>query len=432
MLFALIVMVMVRLIFFLLFTTFSLAGFAGVVDLQIQESSVLSVKNAPVLPAEDLENIWKKIGVFILNRDAEIDIRMGNYPRLMYMVWHDLVSEDRIRRLTPEVRAELKVPEKHCIKGHGCHSLVAFYLPMSHLIFVDYEKLNDDVISWVYHEIVHAYQYTYRFPRDLIDIVNAAADSKLKYNEIIDYLKFYYESQANWYTLQFTRNEKWLDSGETAFLLAPTSFLKSLLVIPTLGVMLRWSKVEFENFVPKPDQIPGHQGYFQLQQGEQLKFRELLVLRNVFQLFNIGVNFDFDFHKRFSQRIEEAYFGELAFLRQKDGGDQLIFKDLHDQYYSEIFFSVAIKMKKCDVAIDQILSGVSPLLNWLTGKIDRGDCLVRFWNLTTKPELQKSYEKIYVEGSQGRFFHAGGEGSGGPALLIEPSLFMHPQLLVDP
>lgn len=421
---------MLRVSVLFLILIFINAGQAASKDLfQLAESQLTSLHRAPVISNEDVEKIWMKIGKYVIEKTNK------RYAKLLYRVWTDLVKKNRIRHFTNDIRNELNISKKFCSYENNCHDLVAVYLPLNHMILIDYSELNDEVITWIYHELVHAYQYTYRLPIDVAKIFEfLIRDNEIKIvpEQAIDFLKFYYEAQANWYTLRFSQNQLWLDSGESSWTLLPTSFVKALIALPTGGATIMAGKTFFDPFFPKIDRIEkSTRGYLHVWRGEQLNFHELLILRNASHFFNTGVNIDLSFHYNFSRKIESAYFGSLPFLMQDDGGDQKLFVEMHDFYYETFLERLSSTFDECENLFAKVMSENAPLLQWLSIDSDYlKTCPIV--DLTIFGSSRNLFADFYAQGSRGRFFHAGGEGSGGPTLKINPLLHLHPQLIVQP
>ena len=359
---------------------------------------------------------------------------MGLIPKnqyyYMYKTWERLTKNKRVLYLTDSLHETLDIPKQFC-HDDKCYDLVAVYLPFVDAMLISDKAAESELQYWVYHELVHAQQYTYRFPLDVMNVMNIVdgidKNIKLKEEDAVDFLKYFYESQANYYVLRMSRNNEWLDYGKSGWSLMPAAMLKGTLAAATLGQSLRLGISFFDNYIPVIDQKHWRQGYLHTQRGEMLEFHELISLRNLRWTFNPSVSFDMGFHKDYSLAIEHAYFGKTPFLLLGDGGDQKVFKKMHDDYYDELIFASSnIVVGECSVLFEKINS-MAPFVAWITlDKSEISSCS-RFDGFA---QLRDRFIDLYMQ-NKNRFFDRGGEGAHGPALRISPNHYQT-QLVIKP
>lgn len=399
---------------------------AAAQEISNQELLVLRASSPEPFTRSELETLGKKI--FSNLREGSSYVKWSQrFIFYLNKTWEGLVARGRILKMNSKMQGNLNIPKHFC--HQKCYDLVAVYLPFVDYLLISDTAKNEDLYLWLFHELVHSYQYTYRLPFDFFNILMATQEQNLKIREadIIDFLKYFYESQANYYTLRLGLDAEWIDYGKSGLSLVPVSFLKGLLAAGTGSLSLTIGNSNFNNWIPKIDNKQWGHGVLHTNQHEKLGFNELIILRKVSWFFNPSTNFDLDWHVDYSRAIESAYFGHLPFLLNEDGGDQIIFKNLHDTYYENIILSTTIDSAECQLLLKEVRGSISPMLGWLTTDASSLEKCRPYRNFVY---ARDSFLKHYLSSDQ-RFFNAGGEGGNGPGLKISPQ-FIQPQLIVKP
>ena len=354
--------------------------------------------------------------------------------------WKILTDAQRIRNLTLEIRQKLGIPQKHCPKENTCYDLVAVYLPISNMILVDYNELNDEAISRVYHELYHAYQYMFRYPLDIGMIFDFTrydekvenSKPELEINEINDYLNFYYESIANWKTLQFTKDKSWLTTSNSEFYSAASGLLKGVVNTFSLNLLSQVSVSSSKKWLSQEyiDEYSTGENAEKSAYSEHsfLRMPDLLVIKDLKHMFTLQNNLDFQFHLNYTGAIESAYFGNHNFLSRRKNGDQNLFSRMHDNVYFKLkrnFKRDLIENENCLKPLARIIySETSPLLSWFsTSSSEFMRCEIynssSFWNARDQLLM------LYLDFND-HFFHNGTKGTGGPMLRIQPQIIVKP------
>lgn len=413
-----------RLFLLVLFVAQSVWAAESVQDVVDQQINALNQSQAQPLPDEKIKKLGDEIFSKIISLVPE--------SQFYYMVktWERLTKNKRVLYLTDTVHSALDIPKRFC-HDDKCYDLVAVYLPFVDVMLVSEKAPESELQYWVYHELVHAQQYTYRLPIDVLNVMNIVdgVDKNITLKEVdaVDFLKYFYESQANYYVLRMSRNAEWLDYGKSGWSLMPAATLKATLAAATLGQSLRIGHSFFDNYIPSVDQKGWRQGHLHTSRGEMLEFHELIALRNLRWTFNPSVSFDMGFHKDYSQAIEHAYFGKTPFLLLADGGDQKVFKKMHDDYYNELIFARNnIVIGECRALFEKINS-MAPFVAWSTLDISEISSCRIFKDFS---QLRDRFVDLYMQ-NKNRFFDKGGEGAHGPALRISPNHYQ-PQLVIKP
>ncbi len=362
-----------------------------------------------------------------------------NYPRsyrtaangfYINETWKRLRADNRIRKLTKELREHLGTPSQYCPTEKSCYDLVALYLPVSNFILIDYTTLNSEVISWVYHEVVHASQYFYRFPLDfgLMHTLNIQDP---------DFLMFYYETQANWHSLMFSENPAWLDHISSNASLILSRVKKSLVEVLTLKKSDETAKNWMTEWMPQEylDNNPIESSFGVVINTTEYQtlfdMPEPFILKDLSQNFTLYDSLDFSFYAEYTDAIEKAYFGDSEFLTKRQNGDQKIFVKFHNNVYHKLkkdYYYGVHKNEKCHAPMQTVINSPSPLVSWFSVSPESfSQCDTYkdsdFWK--HRDDLLKRFLNF-----KNRFFQGGTKGAGGPSLNIHPHI--HPQLIIQP
>ncbi len=379
------------------------------------------------------KTLWNKTdGLFLQTTMAE--------RYYLESAWKILTRSQRIRNLTLDLRQKLGIPKQHCADTGNCYDLVAVYLPISNMILIEYTELNDETIAKVYHELFHAYQYMFRYPLDAgmifdftrFDDSSENSRPELEINEINDFLNFYYESIANWKTLQFTRNQEWLNTSKSEVYLFATGLLKGLVNTFSLKLLSQASDVSSKKWLSQEyfDEYGNEDSVAINVKSEYafLRMPDLLVIKDLNHMFTMQNNLDFQFHLNYTAALENAYFGNENFLKRRKNGDQRLFNRMHDNVYFKLkrsFKRLIAKNKNCLEPLAKIIySQTSPLLSWFsTSPSEFMNCEVysrsSFW------QARDQLLMLYLDFND-HFFQNGTKGTGGPMLRIQPQLIVKP------
>ena len=379
------------------------------VDIRINEERVLSAE--PNLP-DDRFGVIKD---WIHYNQQPIE-----FKSLLRNVWEQLTKDKKIKRLTKEVRVKLSIPENHCVLNNICTPLVAAYLPLSGYIVVDFDNLNEKTAKWFFHELVHAVQYTYRFPIDMSVLFGLTRNNTdlhfIRREDIVDYLRFFYEYQANWYTLRLGESPGFSKASRISIGSAVETGLKFVVAVATYSTATDKGLGYFNSLVPKVDTlVPG--SYIKRIRYE---LNEPLALTGI-NTINPGVNVDFSFFRNLLDLVEGRYFGHLKFLSLSNFGDQLVYKDLNNNFYES-----SLSQTNCYYEQEKFGED-SPFVYWLTKAQDSRSCeryrKLEFWK--DRSAILSLFETSILQHS----YEGGTSGGGGPGLDILP--FVQPQLLID-
>ena len=414
---------MKAIIFAIIVMLFDSLAYAGefsnnMLERQQIELAAINSTEAPSFTKEEIDKI-------------EFNVRFNRQDRgfrhLIYVTWKKLLSENKVRRLTLALREKLDIPRVQCAIANRCSELVAVYLPQSNFLLVDFEAVNTDNAPWFFHELVHAVQYTYRFPLDIEILYEYSQKGspdgvKIKQEQLVDYLRFFYEAQANWYTLRLEQDRDWMNQRQSGYISGTIAATKIVLGLFTMTISFHLFKELFEGLLPEIDQQPD---------SRQLKMRGIdlfeMIMIKKFYAINPGIHFDFGFLEKYTRAIERAYFGELDFLYQDNNGDQKIYRDLHNKFYGVFGDRTPGLLERCGKTFEALQNG-SPYLNWLTLPAEQLSC----GPYTNSSFLlnREAIAEIFLTSEKSGSYQGGTKGGGGPALKISP--YIQPQLIVLP
>lgn len=231
------------------------------------------------------------------------------------------LNNDKIYPINAELSAFYK---KNCTPKESCNLLLNFYLPSSDLIFVSTEDKNRNFTYGLFHELIHVYQFDHRLLIDLAVIDQAVKEGTLKESEVYDFLNFFYETQAHWYTLTVMRelNPEWWAYGND-----PTDFSDPN--FPSLDELSRFLPESFNNIGIRgnsPNQIerytrfPRENRPYINPTDNSAYLMPNLVIINGNQTAGKMVfkdNFNWKLHNHYTELLEKYQFKQLAFLSEK-------------------------------------------------------------------------------------------------------------------
>lgn len=207
-------------------------------------------------------------------------------------------------------------------------SYKGLYIPNLNIIFLN--SFSDDEnlrFESLIHECLHAYQYQYRLPIDLITL----EQNNVKNEEKLNFLAYYYEVEAHWLTQKVNVPAAWQDYVQNS---------------EDFNI--------YNKYINTSDQNALFSNY-QLKETDASKIPLLGFFIDVhnklssywstmpFAVFNNRLNknnekpYSLDFHKLFLKSLAHAQFsGRDTFLFDKNGRDQKIFFDLNENFYNYI------------------------------------------------------------------------------------------------
>ena len=413
--------------------------------------------NAPKVPDETIDALTRCFigncshvvppswgGIFVQNREAD---RIRDLVEVMK-------AQGKFLILNEEIRKQFNLESLLCKIPDHCTSVAAFYLPLTHQIFLDTSLPRAEQVEALVHELRHAYQFTYRFPLDLSELFAKVQEKKIRPDELSEYLDFYYESQASWKGFLAYQDPAWVPyytkfgeikseaakNGHGApgegFFGGITGHFHAQKFLPKLESSHFWS---FNSY--------GYEGNSQYEGMPALALPELVCAQGIAP--NVGVdNYDFPFHALYCSAIVKYYFGSLPFVFQKNRDDLAIYNDLHDNYYRRLGGNDRVGpsrdnirnhfshlSRSCVRLIDKIKnSQTAPLVEWLSlSQADLGTCSVYANTLDENgaDEFIKTLLQNFDSQSPFNILMPGGEGSH-PELVVRPSLQILPQLKIKP
>lgn len=383
--------------------------------------------------------ILKKIEAESNNYFEPLAINEGRMLKLVKIVFNRLLEKGNIYYLDQKIERFLNIKRENCHDSkETCKNIKALFIPDLNIIFIKKSLPEEKFAFSLYHEVLHAFQYAYRFPLDFSGVIELSKTMDKKGNPYIQekdfftYLNFYYEAQANWYELSLGRSENWLKERKRASVFGAA--IKSLGACATLGITLKIGNSRFKKILPKVDQVSSNQGHLYLgDQNTAFYFKEMIVTKKDMLAFNISNNFDLSFHKKFAEALEYAYFDNLDFLFHDKELDQKNFKYLTDHFYDRLIHSPYSYFVKCDSLFEKIIYGESsPLIQWMTISSEEiAKCPVyrEYAEPTVRFQVLKKYFYNWKWKSPFQFF----PGSEGVRLNLNfnPVLF-HPQIEIVP
>ncbi len=419
--------------------------------------AAISASSAESIPREKIESLWKGIQEDWYN--TNLPLRIGKpkvepssllQARLTGII-QNLIARDAIKTLSPEIKKKLELDGLNCrFEGH-CTSIDGLYLPLNHLIFLDSTLSQKELQHVLLHELIHAYQFTYRLPIDIATLADLVAKEKLKQEEVGLYLDYYYESQANWKALQFDFPDQWyfsisksqklqiglsrlLLSGGVAYAAIGTSAGTGFAIYGAgwlLGVA--YGNAMANRLLPE---VAKSESWFTLGNtpGNEVvaatTLPELVPIDDTFTRISSFAAYNFDFHRDYGAAIQKYYFGNERFLFRNDRNDLAIYNQLHDRYYERIGLSTALENESACVALlSKIRSAnVVPLVTWLTLPREEIETCSVYRNEGKDDGRSQYLDGLLYPQNQSDPFHTGFPGTEGsrPGLTILPQLRVLP------
>lgn len=401
----------------------------------VNSSIAQTIDNEPNSTIDDLnkfENLKKSEEViqvisklFDLSQNSSDYKISKNYDKLRYWLSAkacvSLMNSNRIHILNDKnkilllEKLELKTANRNDFFS-SIKNYKGFFVPQLARIFVPESQQHNSINETLMHECIHAYQYLYRLPSD----IEALKKSQLiKEEEFVEYLSFYYETEAHWLMHKYHAPAAWkkfaLKQSESSI----SKFIRVLGNAGSIGLAnVAGSKIYNDN-VPIPDKIGSYGG---LSNSNVYWFSmPSSVPQSGFLLTFMG-GFRFDFQATFLESLQNAQFKNRApFLFDTNGLDRKVFNLLTDNFYTQ-----SDKIKEHIESYQKILA--SSLLIPDIGIFSIEDRL----NQENITNYNANFKKLVTE------TYKGGEGSS-PQIdflpinkKILPHLELQPQISFDP
>lgn len=463
-------------------------------EIQFKIQELTPAPEVIAMSSRDAEDLWKEIGPSLAtNRFFNNNALKSSWSASttskkisellasrLKRVFDILVKKKKIYWIqNPEAVAK-KIHIASCASNPNCQNLRAFYLPLSGKIFINRFAAKEELVRSLFHELFHAYQYSFRFPLDLTVLAEKISPSDMKPEYFFDFLNYYYESQANWQAMRFKIDSRW------EHLFAEPKTVGTSVLIP--AILYSWAGAIYvlgkaginfvlDRFLPKVDRVlMNGDSSFILEKYDAALLLNELSIQNQIAIPYVSI-WDPEFHYRLARSIERAYYGELSFLFQSNFPDHRIFNAFHNNYYNNIGLVEIEKEPGCENLISSMLSSQdSPLVFWINlKKEDFSKCsafksvekLIKNLNIenlkvamlsethteNTSLKALQNYGNVMLNGPlRGKIktnspflfsdlesgnetavpiFPRGGEGST-PDLVVLPELMILPQLDVIP
>ena len=362
-----------------------------------------------------------------------------NVLKKLNSIYQQMVAEGRIRSLTPELRKKFNIDRLGCNRAGHCSRLFAFYLPLTHQIYIDPDIGKNDsdpeiaahpgykIEGVMLHELLHAYQYSYRFPIDLQLLSKRVKDGEINPSDLRDYLDFFYEGQANYKVFNIALNPFINGTGK-----AWVPYMQFHAPVHYDGFVFGFDKQNRE-LLPRFERF--HLPFMNFANDYTGVLSELVISHEEHTESKI-FDYDFRFQYLFAKAIEKTYFGSLTFLFQDNHDDLKIYNSLYQEAYERLTASGALdKDPRCKALISKVLgSNTSPMVQWLTLPKQEIEACPAYKGLGDPGFREEFIEKLQKGMNFSSPFSTGrpgGEGSH-PELDMEPSLDVLPQLEVLP
>lgn len=441
-------------------TSPALSGSTPLEELAQKQTAAIAAISTEAFSSEFVNQLWANI-----ERSWEtsnLPLRIG-HPKVdpsellkhrLKLLVSDLNSKLGVRILTPELTKKFSTDGLTCrYEGH-CTTLDGLYLPLSHLIFLN-PLLNITELSRVFlHELLHAYQFTYRFPIDTTLLYQLTQDYELEENKIPAFLDFYYEGQANWKGIQFSFPDAWypeilngdknLQVGLSRLLVSGAATYAIVMSGATVGTAylaygLSWlGQIAYGNLssnsvlprIAKSESLLTINNTPKSRLEAALKIPELIPIHERLTRISGFASYDFEFHLAFSQAIQKYYFGNEAFLFHNDRDDLAIYNRLNDRYYSSIGISTEVDLEPdCMDLLAQVRKSVSsPLVAWLTLPLSEIERCPAYRGKVQSEALTAHRDALLEPSTDRNPFENGFPGTEGS----RPGLTLLPQLRILP
>ncbi len=414
------------------------------------------------VPAEKLDAEWKSIRLELItvrrgwahNKYFDVKINWAYGTEIVKhldTIFSYLKNTDRIRYYDEHIANILKDSKRpSCHSSSGPKSIYAFYLPNENVIFIDPNYKANKSMTFgqaLLHEVIHAYQYSVRFPVDVNTVYQLTQTQCengpcLYPNDVAAFLSFVYESQANWYVMQLQRNDVWMEyalSRKTKESFArdfsytlpgmvkrlvfdvPLSFMKSPLI-------LNYKDSETYNPAFVDDGKDGQLDWF----ASIFSTSELIVQDTFFvRAQPLMVDYTITFQAHVAKRILENYYcSSLDFAFDPSYQDQKSYTEIHNNYYRNFGSIPLIPIPQCkDLILNAIVSD-NPMQYWLTRSESELKSCIAYRNV--KPEALEFFSKKMSSTNNPFKILPGTCGSRGCGQDISPGIMALPQIEFEP
>lgn len=372
---------------------------------------------------------------------------MGCTAPMLKKIFDHYVENKKILSFSDPLISTLGVGKYYCAKKSinkwqvtndpGCVAIRGFFAPRLGVIVIDDTLSEQDLSRVLLHELMHAYQYYFRLPLDLPFV---GPDKAL--------LSYYYESQANWYSMTFSPQGPWIE-----YLLhntrRPRTQFKELLSHMSFGLSDKLALKASHDIIPEQEYlIPnvdfGYGGAPKLIHDDHgilldpktfsvLNMAELEVFLGKPSTLNPGLRINHDFHYQFAKAIEIGYFNNLPFLFNPNRKDQKLFVKMHNNYFRELVAKTFFNWQSCSAVFDRLLSFDKPIEAW--SKITKAELKAcPAYDKLNLSNLSKSLDQLFPNHQSDSSLDdiiKGTEGVGPPDLGVT-GWEIHPQIDIEP
>lgn len=356
---------------------------------------------------------WKPLNPFNQSRNNFWDRHNINQLLLNRMlgILESLKKTGKLRFLNAEIKAKLGLSQ----------DLYGMYVPLTNHILIDSEQSQAELEKALFHELHHAFQFTYRFPLDLAKMHSLQGTYKSNSDDINRLLNAYYEYETNYQDKRYSYSSDWAKTFQTAY--DEDGFWKLRQGL-SLGQSEIWIKNYVNSYLSKIDRDENPDLY--VPGGGDLA---ALSLSHLTPAENVGVpkgHIDLEWHQMFVSRLNCTYFDcEIP------GLPVMLYREINNNYDEKIGTTKFEANEECKNLIDTVRnSEQAPLITWLSMEPTQMSKCSAYSQPPTIGHL-KLYKKILLETSDVRspfLFGRGRRGGEGG----RPGINVLPQLKVSP
>ncbi len=209
----------------------------------------------------------------------------------------------------------------------------AAFSPKYYRIFIKTEKTDLYSQSKIFlHEAVHAYQYLFRMPLDLLWFKQQGYTAK----NALDYLAFHYEAEAHWFVYQLDPPLAWQDYAQGLFKKEMKHEEARFHVNSmTFGLINYTYNVYSEKLLPVVDQLMSRRDTQYFLPTLAARYFSFPVVSDSLQTPSVHGGYNLNFHRKFSLAIKKAYdeFNlDLRFFQKNSIDQKNIYRPLVDHF----------------------------------------------------------------------------------------------------
>lgn len=401
------------------------------------------------IPAEKLENEWRQIRERMDYAVSKINLQWndGEINQHLDNIFSYLKSTNRIRYYDKGVESLLGAKKHSCHQGQEGSSIYAFYIPNDNTVFISPDFDESKGITFgqaLLHEVIHAYQYTVRFPQDVSQLYKLTQKSCgkqkcIEEKDIVTYLNLIYETQANWYVLSLRQNKVWMSYIKRQ---RHKELAANVLMFVTHGVILKEIMLGLlrpsnKYILNQKDAKKFHEAWPEF--GAEEAWDDAVLGTHELIMQNIIFTSDSGSLKGPTSRIQAHYAKRLMknyYCRELDFTfdprflDQRNYTDVHNNYFRKIGDVELLQNPACKDLIYNALVSDAPMQYWLnTTESMRGSC-ASYQDIDPKA---LEFYKSQIEGTSNAFkIFPGTCGTKGCGDGFAPGILALPQIPIQP